>query len=154
MRRISIMCFLVGLLNASPLEILIDKLAKPFDLAKSIKAIAKVESDFGKYKINIMDKPYGSCGLTHINLKTYMDRHKIKKTNFNINKACSDLVNNDELAIANAIEELLYWKEQICKGKTCTKMQWMYVYSAYNAGWNYRGKAGLAYANKILKELK
>lgn len=131
------------------LEALVDRLAKPYGLAKSIKAIILKESAGGIYKVNINDKPFGSCGVTHINLKTYLARHNIKATSFNINKACMDLINNDELAIANAIEELLYWQEQFCNNKQCTKKQWTYIYSAYNAGWNYKSKQGLKYAEAI-----
>lgn len=148
MKRFLVFLILVSALNAESIEHKIDKLSSPFGLSNIIKAIAKAESDMGRYKINLMDKPYGSCGLTHINLKTFMDRHKIKPTNFNINKACMDLINNNELAISNTIEELVYWQEQICNSK-CSKADMLYVYSAYNSGWNYKGKAGLEYAKKI-----
>lgn len=149
MKRFLIFLIFISILNAESIEHKIDRLTKNISsLNNIIKAIAKVESNFGEYKVNIFDRPFGSCGLTHINLKTYMSRHNIKETKFNINKACSDLIKNDELSIANSIEEVLYWKQQICNNE-CSKADMLYVYSAYNAGWNYKSRDGLEYAKKI-----
>lgn len=125
---------------------LIKKLAIPFDLYKSVYAIAVVESEFGRYNINLKDP---SCGITHININTYMKRHNLEDTVFNRNKACQDLINSPALSVANTIEELLYWQEQHCKNNKCTQAQWLKVWASYNAGWNYDGKQGQTYARKI-----
>lgn len=128
---------------------LIKKLAEPYDLAETITVIAKIESNFGLYVVNLAE---GSCGITQINIKTYIARHKIKDTRFNQNKACSDLVNSYELSIANSIEELLYWKQQFCNKKTgkCTPKQYENIIRAYNGGWKgYKGKQTKEYYEKF-----
>lgn len=124
---------------------IVNKLAKPFDLEKTIRTIIKIESDDGKYLMNLQDP---SCGLTHININTYTRRHNIKNTSFNRNKACMDLINSPLLAVANAIEELLYWKEYHCKN-ICTKEQYKNVIKSYNAGKNYKSKQAQQYWDKF-----
>ena len=128
---------------------LIKKLAEPYDLVETITVIAKIESNFGLYVVNLAE---GSCGITQINIKTYIARHKIKDTRFNRNKACSDLVNSYELSIANSIEELVYWKQQFCNKKTgkCSPKQYENIIRAYNGGWKgYRGKQTAEYYEKF-----
>lgn len=127
---------------------LVKKLAKPFDLERTIRTIIRIESDDGKYLINLQSK---DCGISHISLKTYMARHNIKDTPFNQNKACQDLINNPHLSIANSIEELLYWKEVHCKSGKCTKTEYQNVIKSYNAGWNYKSKKAQAYWDKFFK---
>lgn len=128
---------------------LVKKLAEPYGLAETITVIAKIESNFGLYVVNLNE---GSCGITQINIKTYIARHKIENTPFNRNKACSDLVNSMELSIANSIEELLYWKQQFCNKATgeCTKRQFQNVVRAYNGGFKgYKGKKTAEYWGKF-----
>lgn len=126
---------------------MVKKLAKPFDLERTIRTIIKIESDDGKYLVNLNDP---SCGITHININTYLKRHNIKNTSFNKNKSCQDLINNPRLAIANAIEELLFWKEYHCKN-ICTKEQYRNVIKSYNTGFNYKSKKAQEYWNKFYK---
>lgn len=128
---------------------LIKKLAEPYDLVETITVIAKIESNFGLYVVNLTE---GSCGITQINIKTYIARHKIKDTRFNRNKACSDLVNSYELSIANSIEELVYWKQQFCNKQTgkCTQKQYENIIRAYNGGWKgYKGRQTKEYYEKF-----
>lgn len=138
-----------GFLIYSNIDIdkIVKKLAKPFDLEKTIRTIIKIESDDGKYLVNLNDP---SCGITHININTYLKRHNIKNTSFNKNKSCQDLINNPRLAIANAIEELLFWKEYHCKN-ICTKEQYRNVIKSYNTGFNYKSKKAQEYWNKFYK---
>lgn len=138
-----------GFLIYSNIDIdkIVKKLAKPFDLEKTIRTIIKIESDDGKYLVNLNDP---SCGITHININTYLKRHNIKDTSFNQNKACQDLINNPILAIANAIEELLFWKEYHCKN-ICTKEQYRNVVKSYNAGFNYKSKKAQEYWDRFFK---
>lgn len=124
---------------------LVEKLAKPFDLDRTIRTIIKMESEDGKYLVNLTS---GDCGITHINIDTYMNRHKIKNTPFNRNKACMELINNPPLAIANAVEELLYWQEVHCR-KVCSKVGYKNVIKSYNAGWNYNSKKAEQYWSKF-----
>ena len=68
--------------DLSNLNAIVDEVAKPYDLAKTIKTLIYIESRNGLYPINLNDP---SCGVTHININTYMKRHKIKKlTNKNL----------------------------------------------------------------------
>lgn len=130
---------------------LIKRLAEPYDLHETITVIARIESNFGLYVVNLAE---GSCGLTQIHINTYIKRHKIKDTRFNRNKACSDLVNSYELSIANSIEELLYWKQQFCNKKTgkCSSQQFQNVVRAYNGGFRgYRNAQTAEYWEKFKK---
>lgn len=138
-----------GFLIYSNIDIdkMVKKLAKPFDLEKTIRTIIKIESDDGKYLVNLNDP---SCGITHININTYLKRHNIKNTSFNKNKSCQDLINSPRLAIANAIEELLFWKEYHCKN-ICTREQYRNVIKSYNTGFNYKSKKAQEYWNKFYK---
>lgn len=131
---------------------LIDRLAEPYDFADTIKVLVYNESRDGLYPINLKDP---ACGITHININTYMKRHKIKDTPFNRNKACSDLIASPEWAILNAIEELTFWKKIHCKGgRECTQGQYANVIKSYNAGWNYKGSLAKEYWDKFKETYK
>lgn len=125
---------------------IIDKVASPYDFAKTIKTIIYIESRNGKYPINLQDP---ACGITHININTYIKRHKIKNTNFNRNKACADLIASPKWAILNALEELVFWQKIHCSGNNCTYAQYQNVVKSYNAGWNYKGKKAQEYWEKF-----
>lgn len=91
---------------------LVDRIAEPHGFSTTIKTIIYLESRNGLYPINLNDP---ACGITHINLNTYMRRHKLKDTPFNRNKACADLINSQEWAILNALQELLFLaKSALC----------------------------------------
>lgn len=149
-----LLCLIIGTisLNANSLsqeEIdlhrLVDKIAKPYGFANTIKAIIHIESRNGNYPINLQDP---ACGVTHININTYMKRHKIKDTPFNRNKACSDLINSPEWAIFNALQELMFWQKIHCTKGECSKGQYANMIKSYNAGWNYKGKKAREYFNR------
>lgn len=133
------------------LDRLVDKIATPYDLSQSIKAIIYIESRNGEYPVNLQDP---ACGVTHIHIKTYMKRHKIKDTNFNRNKACSDLINSPEWAILNALQELIFWQNIHCKNRQCTKAQYRNMIKSYNTGWNYKGAKAREYWAKFENALK
>lgn len=133
-------------LTTKQIESLANSIAKEDGLHKIIRVIIRIESNDGRYPVNVVEQ---SCGLTHINLNTYLRRHNIKDSNFNRNKACSDLINNPHLAIANALEELLYWKTQHCTRNKCNKSQLDRVIKSYNAGWNYKSKKAGEYLTKF-----
>lgn len=124
---------------------LVDKIVELHSFVNAIKVIIYIESRNGNYPINLQDP---ACGVTHININTYMRRHKIKNTNFNRNKACADLITQPEWDILNAVEELTFWKQIHCKRGKCTKAQYKNVIKSYNAGWNYKGKQAQEYFNK------
>lgn len=124
---------------------------KPYDLSKTLLAIAIQESNLGQVKVNLQDP---SCGVTMIHLKYFLKRYKIKDTPFNRNLACQRLIDNDDLAISESVVILNYWKSRLCGKWGCTSSQWIKVWSAYNAGNNYTSKQGNAYALKIKKIIK
>lgn len=127
---------------------LVDELASPYDFAETIKVLIYIESRNGLYPVNLNDP---SCGITHININTYMKRHKIKNTSFNRNKACADLIESPKWAILNALEELNFWKQIHCGKYPCTKAQYKNVVKSYNAGWNYRGAKAKEYWGEFKK---
>lgn len=142
-----LLCLSVTLLLANEeLVKKLEKLGQPYGLSKSLVAIAKVESNFGAIRVNLQDP---SCGVTMIHLKFFLKRYNIPDTSFHRNKACQQLINNDELAIAESIVILEYWKTKFCKKWGCTISEWEKVWAAYNAGNNYNSKSGKAYAKKI-----
>lgn len=136
---------------ASEYDELIEELAKPYDLVDTIKVLVSLESKNGIYPVNLQDP---ACGITHININTYMKRHNIKNTNFNRNKACSDLILIPKWAIVNAIEELEFWKKIHCKNNQCKFSEYRKVVKSYNAGWNYNSNKALEYWEKFRKEYK
>lgn len=127
------------------LHILVDKIAGHYGFANTIKAIIHIESRNGNYPVNLQDP---ACGVTHININTYMKRHKVKDTPFNRNKACSDLINSPEWAILNALQELMFWQKIHCTTGECTKGQYANMIKSYNAGWKYKSKKAQEYFNK------
>lgn len=161
MKQIIGILALLGILNSGELKTyhadivdihnLVEELAKPYDFADTIKTLIYIESRNGLYPVNLSDP---SCGITHININTYMKRHKIKNTSFNRNKACSDLIESPKWAILNAIEELSFWKQIHCGKYKCTNAQYRNVVKSYNAGWNYKGKKAQEYWEEFRKAYK
>lgn len=137
--------------TSSGYDRMISSIAKEADFDKTIRTLIRLESNDGLYPVNLNDP---SCGITHININTYMKRHNIKNTNFNRNKACADLIANPQLAITNALEELLYWKSVHCGRGKCSKAQYANVIKSYNAGWNYKGSKAKEYWEKFKKAYK
>lgn len=131
-------------INDDYINDLVNRLAKPYGLEHSVRTLIRLESNDGRYLVNLSDP---ACGITQISINTYVRRHKIENTSFNRNKACQDLMNSPELAISNAVEELLFWKTQLCNRRTlkCTHAQYQNVIRAYNAGWNYHSKKAQVY---------
>ena len=126
-------------LMAQDLDKLIQEVGAPYDLVETLRTLVKFESNDGLYPINLKDP---SCGVTHININTYIKRHKLKNTNFNRNKACSDLIASPKWALLNAIEELEFWKK-IHRGN------YKLMIKSYNAGWNYNSPKAEQYWNKF-----
>ena len=130
------------------LHALVERIAEPHGFSTTIKTIIYLESRNGLYPINLSDP---ACGITHININTYMRRHKLKDTPFNRNKACADLINSHEWAILNALQELLFWQKVHCASGDCTTAQFKNVVKSYNTGWNYKGKKAKEYWNRFIK---
>lgn len=137
--------------TSTSIDRMISSIAKEADFEKTIRTLIRLESNDGLYPINLQDP---SCGITHININTYMKRHSIKNTNFNRNKVCADLIASPQLAITNALEELLYWKSVHCGRGKCSKAQYANVVKSYNTGWNYKSSKANEYWIKFKKAYK
>lgn len=137
--------------TSTGIDRMISSIAKEADFEKTIRTLIRLESNDGLYPVNLQDP---SCGITHININTYMKRHSIKNTNFNRNKVCADLIASPQLAITNALEELLYWKSVHCGRGKCSKAQYANVVKSYNTGWNYKGSKANEYWTKFKKAYK
>ena len=127
------------------------KKAAPYDLSYTLTAIAWQESLGGYIPINLFDRPWGSCGLFHANLKSVVERHPELKlgrypSKFQLNKLCAELIHNKNFALKEAIKEIFYWKK-IFKGN------WIKIWAAYNAGWNWK-TSGISYARNIALKIK
>ena len=160
MTRIILACLLAVSLLAETSERkqyrqdLISKLieaGKPCGLSRTLLAIAKVESNFGQVKINLQDP---SCGVTMIHVRYFLKRYNIKDEPFRRNMACQQLTENDDLAIAEAVAILEFWKTKHCGKWGCKSNEWAKVWASYNAGNNWDSKAGRAYALKIKNAIK
>lgn len=121
---------------------------KPYDLSYTLQAIVLIESgSFEKpIKVNLQDP---SAGITHIHIKYFLKRHNIKDTPYSRNRVAQALIDNDDLAIAEAIAILEFWKDRFCTRWGCTANQWGNVFAAYNGGYNYKSKKPREYAKKI-----
>lgn len=96
------------------------------DYGLTLAAIIIRESQGGLYRVNPESKDYG---LTQINIKTAIARLGYEDTPFMRSVAASKIVFDDDLAIALAIEELLYWDKRRLGN-------WSHVVASYNSGVN------------------
>jgi hypothetical protein len=75
-----------------------------------------------------------------------MKRHDdISPTNYNKNRYCQMLIDDQKLSASEAISELRFWYN-VYK-KLPKHERWKRSVMSYNAGWNY--KSGRNYYNKI-----
>lgn len=88
------------------------QIAKEYDLAQTMLAIAWQESRLGKIPINLEDK--ASCGVHHIHINTFLWQNNIKNTITSRNKYCVELIKDVELSTLNAIK---YYKYALKKWK-------------------------------------
>lgn len=113
---------------------------KPYDLSYTLAAIALKESNAGKWKINLQDP---SGGLYHVTVDKAVKELGYEDTAFNRNRAIQALVNDDNLAAKIAVNEILFWREQIAGS-------WLDTWASYNHGWNGKNtERGQAYAEDI-----
>lgn len=117
--------------------------AEPHNYGLTLAAIIIRESQGGLYRVNPESKDYG---LTQINIKTAIVRMGYKDTPFMRSVAASKIVFDDDLAIALAIEELLYWHNR-------RNGNWKHVVSSYNSG-NDMTKGLRHYYPKIAKTVE
>jgi hypothetical protein len=120
--------------------------AQPYDYGLTVAAIIAHESLGGLYKVNPESKDYG---LTHINVKTAVNRLGYDDTPFMRSVVASKLVFDDDLAIDLAIEELLYWDGR-------RDGNWAEVVASYNDGTviEERGRRYYRIISSVVKKLK
>lgn len=123
------------------------KRAQPYGLVYSALAIAWQESNFGKWSVNLQDP---SCGPFQQSVFHYMRKYKLKITDFNINKVCSELIFNIDLSVATFIAEIESW--ELVHRKRWNK--WDYIYRSYNAGNNWNSETAKIYSQKIRTRIK
>jgi hypothetical protein len=118
---------------------------KKYNLSYTLQAIVWQESSAGIQRENYLS---GCFGIGHIRLRTYLDRHKIKRTYKNQLIYKHLLTYNDRLNLQAMVDELLFWTE-VHDGN------YVKIWASYFAG--YDVKAGLNYARDIrikINELK
>jgi hypothetical protein len=113
----------------------------PYGFGKTMAAICYHESRAGLYKINAAS---GDYGLTQINIKTALTRLDRKNNWHNVQRTITELVENDELAITLAVQELSYWRHK--RGRT-----WKAAVNSYNQGTHFDN---WDYYKKIVKEMR
>ncbi len=86
----------------------IKKQGKRYGLSYSLMAIAIKESSLGKYLVNVDSKDFG---IYQANIKSVIQRHKLRDTSWNRNKLAMKLINDFDFATRNALAELKYWKK-------------------------------------------
>ena len=115
---------------------------KPYDLSESLRAIVLQESSAGVQRENYLS---GCFGIGHIRLRTYLDRHKIKRTYKNQLRYKHILTNDDQVNLQAMVDELLFWLE-VHDGNH------LKAWASYYAGYNV--KAGLSYARDIQDKIR
>jgi hypothetical protein len=113
----------------------------------TLMALAIKESSVGKNQINLVTNDFG---VFQGNIKSVVRRQNIDD-NLNTRRFLANkLLSDAGFAMANAIEEVNYWRK-------VHKEDWPRVWASYNTGWSYKTKIGLAYSNdvfSIIKKLK
>lgn len=138
-------------LGLSDKDILVLKKIKSLTDDKMMKytlmALAIKESSVGKNQINLVTNDFG---VFQGNIKSVVRRQNIDD-NLNTRRfLAKKLLSDAGFAMANAIEEVNYWRK-------VHKEDWPRVWASYNTGWSYKTKTGLAYSNdvfEIIKKLK
>jgi len=111
------------------------KTGRLYGYGYTLSAISWKESMGGYIPINLFDKPWGSCGIFHNNLKTVVNFEKLEgKTfivnHFNLNKLCASLQNDPEYSLMEAIKVLDDAKRRY-------KNDWMKIWAHYNGGFSH-----------------
>jgi len=121
--------------------------AKKEDLKYTMLAITFIESQFGKYKMNLSDP---SCGIAHKLLPIYAIQLGLKPSKWNESRLCEQLVKSNSLALVVAIEDFERNYQHFRTKGYSDVVCWRLSVMSYNAGIsNY--KAGSDYYKEIVK---
>jgi len=118
--------------------------AKPYNLQNTLMAIAYVESDLGKYLVDVDKQKYG---VFKVQVESMIKHHHIKETPNNKNLIAQKLIMDFEFNITCAIEEILFWKSIYGEN------DWMKIWASYNSKENYDSTNGKEYAREIAKTI-
>jgi len=118
---------------------------RPFNLSYTMSAIALVESDLGKYLLNINADKSLDCGVFMVNTKT-LSNNKWEQA-----RICERLQRDYDFSFSVALERFKYfynyWRDKgYSKG-----LAWKRAVCSYNSGWNW--KKGLPYYKKVVKAI-
>lgn len=117
-----------------------------FGLSHTAAAVAWQESNFGKWPIDIAGM---SCGLFHKVIPNYMKDKNMEVNNFKVNVACSDFINDNDLAIIVFLDDILYWKNSLTKRGYKGAQLLDMMYRSYNAGYRIDNKDSITYSKKV-----
>jgi len=119
---------------------------RPFDLSYTMSAIAIVESQLGKYKMNINTDGSIDCGVFMINTKT-LSNNRWKQA-----RICERLIYDYDFSFSVALERFKYFYNYWRSKGYSKAVSWKRAICSYNKGWNWR--AGLPYYRKVVKTIK
>jgi len=125
------------------------KTGELYDLKWTLSAIAWKESFGGLVKVNLFDGKYGSCGIFMNNLETVLTTSNIKITKWNLNKICTQLVDNPEYSLIEATKVIRHYQ------KYCHN-NWLCIWAHYNGGYahpNYKYAKDIWYRIQAIKYL-
>ena len=109
-----------------------------FDYGLTLSAIAWQESNFGKWKINLMDP---SCGVFHI-MPKFMDTSKWRQS-----RLCERLISDYDFSFSTALQQLKYW-ENYWRSKHVSRV-WSHTVCSYNSGFRFNSNSQYLHDIKI-----
>ncbi len=109
-----------------------------FNLGYSLCAIAWKESDFGKWKINLMDP---SCGIFHA-MPKFMTDNK-----WNQSRLCERLITDYDFSFSTALQQLKYW-ENYWRSKHVHRV-WSHTICSYNTGYRFNPESSYLQSIKL-----
>lgn len=127
------------------------KRGEEFNLGATLVSIAWQESRLGKYVVSFVDKS-GACGVFHQVVKHYIKQHNLQDTELNRNIVCGNLIYDEDLAITQALEVLMFFKRYYISKKE--PQHYPKMIKAYNAGFNTDSYAASVYYKQVYHNVK
>lgn len=127
------------------------KRGEEFNLGATLVSIAWQESRLGKYPVSFSDKS-GACGVFHQVVKHYIKQHNLQDTELNRNIVCGNLIYDEDLAITQALEVLMFFKRYYISKKE--PQHYPKMIKAYNAGFNTDSYAASVYYKQVYHNVK
>ena len=127
------------------------KRGEEFNLGATLVSIAWQESRLGKYPVSFSDKS-GACGIFHQVVRHYIKQHNLQDTELNRNIVCGNLIYDEDLAITQALEVLMFFKRYYISKKE--PQHYPKMIKAYNAGFNVDSYAASVYYKQVYHNVK